>query len=160
RPEFALELESALSSIPGTKVVIIDSCYSGGFMGKGKEEIQIPKEELESFNYEVINVFSQTEYKGLLTTNEYKVLTSCHYYQQCMELSPVTPGDFDPFGVFTMAVCAGCGYYGNYPADMNLDNKVSLQEAYLYVKDWVFYYGVDQDVQVYPNNSTFTIIEY
>jgi len=77
-----------------------------------------------------------------------------------MELSPVTPGDFDPFGVFTMAVCAGCGYYGNYPDDMNLDNKLSLHEAYLYVKDCVFYYGVDQDVQVYPNNSTFTIIEY
>jgi len=31
------ELESALSSIPGTKVVIIDSCYYGGFIGKGKE---------------------------------------------------------------------------------------------------------------------------
>ena len=154
------ELESALSSIPGTKVVIIDSCYSGGFIGKGMEEKQIPKEELESFNYEVINIFSQTEYKGLLTTNEYKVLTSCHYYQQCMELSPVTPGDFDPFGVFTMAVCAGCGYHGIYPADTNLNTKVSLQEAYLYVKDWVFYYGIDQDVQVYPNSSTFSIIEY
>ena len=154
------ELESALSSIPGTKVVIMDSCYSGGFIGKGMEEKQIPKEELESFNYEVINIFSQTEYKGLLTTNEYKVLTSCHYYQQCMELSPVTPGDFDPFGVFTMAVCAGCGYHGIYPADTNLNTKVSLQEAYLYVKDWVFYYGIDQDVQVYPNSSTFSIIEY
>jgi len=154
------ELENALSSIPGNKVVFIDACHSGGFIGKGVEEIQISKEELESFNDEVINVFSQTQPKGLLTTNEYKVLTSCHYYQQCMEILPVTPGDFDPFGVFTMALCVGCGYYGSYQADTNLDNMVSLQEAYLYVKDWVFYYGVDQDVQVYPNNSTFTIVEY
>jgi len=161
------ELEQSLSAIPGTKVVFLDSCHSGGFIGKEAEEIQISKEELESFNDEVISVFSQAEYKGLLTTNQYKVLTSCHYYEQCMELSPVTPGDFDPFGVFTMGLCKGCGYYSSYPADTNLDTKVSLQEAYLYVKDYVAdldaeipYIDITQDVQVYPDNSTFTIVEY
>ena len=154
------ELEAALSSIPGTKVVFLDSCYSGGFIGKTMDEITTPKEELESFNDVVINVFSQAQSKGLLTTNQYKVLTSCHYYQECIELSPVIPGDFDPFGVFTMALCAGCGYYSSYPADTNLDTGVSLQEAYLYIKDWVFSYGVDQDVQIYPDNSTFTVVEY
>jgi len=161
------ELENALSSIPGTKVVFIDTCHSGGFIGKGVEEIQISKEELESFNDEVINVFSQAEYKGLLTTNQYKVLTSCHSSQECMELSPTTPGDFDPFGVFTMGLCKGCGYYGSYPADTNLDTKVSLQEAYLYVKSYVAeldaqlpYISITQDVQVYPDNSAFTIVKY
>jgi len=154
------ELESALSAIPGIKVVFLDSCYSGGFIGKSMDETITSKEKLESFNDEVINVFSQAQPKELLTTNQYKVLTSCHYYQECMELSPVTPGDFDPFGVFTMALCEGCGYYGSYPADTNLDTGVSLQEAYLYIKDWVFSYGVDQDVQIYPNNSSFTVVEY
>jgi len=161
------ELESALSSIPGTKVVFLDSCYSGGFIGKSMDETIISKEKLESFNDEVINVFSQAEYKGLLTTNEYKVLTSCHSSQECMELSPLTPGDFDPFGVFTLALCAGCGYYGSYPADTNLDTAVSLQETYLYVKSYVADLdaqlpdiSITQDVQVYPNNSSFTIVEY
>ena len=151
------ELENALSAIPGTKVVFIDACHSGGFIGKGKEKIKISQEELASFNDEIIHVFSQAQSKGLLTTNQYKVLTSCHYYQECWEIQPE---EDDPFGVFTMALCEGCGYYGSYPADTNLNNMVSLQEAYLYVKDWVFSYGVIQDVQVYPNNSTFTIIEY
>jgi len=151
------ELENALSTIPGTKVVFIDACHSGGFIGKAVGEIQISKEELESFNSEIINVFSQARYKGLLTTNQYKVLTSCHYYQECYEIQPA---EGDPFGVFTMALCYGCGYSGSYPADTNLDTMVSLQEAYLYVKDWVFSYGVIQDVQVYPNNSPFTIVEY
>jgi hypothetical protein len=151
------ELENALSSIPGTKVVFLDSCYSGGFIGKTIDEIIISKEELESFNDEVINVFSQAQPKGLLTTNQYKVLTSCHYYQECWEIQPE---DGDPFGVFTMALCEGCGYSGSYPADTNLDTMVSLQEAYLYVKDWVLSYEIDQDVQIYPNNSTFTIVEY
>ena len=151
------ELESALSVIPGIKVVFLDSCYSGGFIGKAIDTTTASKEELESFNDEVINVFSQIQPKGLLTTNQYKVLTSCHYYQECWEIQPE---EDDPFGVFTMALCEGCGYSGSYLADTNLDTMVNLQEAYLYVKDWVFSYGVIQDVQVYPNNSTFTIIEY
>jgi len=161
------ELEAALSAISGIKVVFLDSCYSGGFIGRGREEAIVSQEELESFNDGVINVFSQNQSKGLLTTNQYKVLTSCHYYQECMELAPVTPGDFDPFGVFTIALCAGCGYFGSYPADTNLDTIVSLQEAYLYVRDWVTeldaqlpYIGITQDVQVYPDNSTFAIVEY
>ena len=151
------ELESALSTIPGTKVVFLDSCYSGGFIGKSIDETTTSKEKLESFNDEVINIFSQAQSKGLLTTNQYKVLTSCHYYQECWEIQP---GDGDPFGVFTMALCEGCGYSGSYPADTNLDTRVSLQEAYLYVKNWVFSYKIYQDVQVYPNYSTFTIVEY
>jgi len=161
------ELESALSAIPGIKVVFLDSCYSGGFIGKSMDETITSKEKLDTFNNEVINVFSQADSKGLLTTNQYKVLTSCHYYQECMELLPVIPGDFDPFGVFTMALCEGCGYYGNYPADSNLDTKVSLQEAYLYVKSYVMQSDIQlpnisiiQDVQVYPNGSNFPIVEY
>ena len=151
------ELESALSAIPGTKVVFLDTCYSGGFIGKGKGEITISQEELESFNNEIINVFSQAQSKGLLTTNQYKVLTSCHYYQECWEIQPE---EGDPFGVFTMALCEGCGYSGNYPADTNMDTMVSLREAYLYIRDWVFPYRVIQDVQICPNNSSFSIVEY
>ena len=151
------ELESALSAIPGIKVVFLDSCYSGGFIGKAIDTTTASKEKLESFNDEVINVFSQAQTKGLLTTNQYKVLTSCHYYQECWEIQPV---EGDPFGVFTMALCDGCGYSGSYPADTNMDTKVSLQEAYLYVKNWVFSYRISQDVQIYPDNSTFTIVEY
>jgi len=75
------ELESALSAIPGTKVVILDSCFSGGFIGKGKEKLTISKEDLTSFNDSIINIFSQSQLKGLLTTNQYKVLTASHYDQ-------------------------------------------------------------------------------
>jgi len=151
------ELESALSAIPGTKVVFLDSCYSGGFIGKAIDTTSASKEKLESFNDEVITVFSQAQPKGLLTTDQYRVLTSCHYYQECWE---IYPEEGNPFGVFTMALCNGFGYSSSYPADTNLDTKVSLQEAYLYVQNWVFSYGIIQDVQVYPNNSTFTIVEY
>lgn len=161
------ELENALSSIPGTKVVFLDSCHSGGFIGKGRENIIVSQEELAFFNEDIIYIFSQAQSKGLLTTNQYKVLTACHYYQESMGIYPIVPGDFDPYGVFTIALCEGCGYSGSYPADTNLDTMVSLQEAYLYVKSYVTeldaqipYIDITQDVQVYPNNSTFTIVEY
>ena len=161
------ELEIALSAIPGTKVVILDSCFSGGFIGKGKGEIIISKEELISFNDEIINVFSQAQSKGLLTTNQYKVLTSCHYYQSCVGLEDLINPE-NSFGLFTAVLCDGCGYDGNYYADIANDNdtKVTLDEAYEFVKEWIPFYefnlGIDnrQDVQVYPNNSNFTIVEY
>lgn len=151
------ELETALSAIPGIKVVFLDTCNSGGFIGKAIDNTAVSKEKLESFNDDVINVFSQAQPKGLLTTNQYKVLTSCHYYQLCWEIYPETG---DPFGVFTMALYSGFNYSDNYPADTNLDTKVSLQEAYIYVRNWVFSFGIIQDVQIYPNNSTFTVVEY
>ncbi|MCK5031341.1 MAG: caspase family protein, partial [Thermoplasmatales archaeon] len=44
------ELENALSSIPGTKVVFLDSCHSGGFIGKRREDIIVSQEELAFFN--------------------------------------------------------------------------------------------------------------
>ena len=76
----------------------------------------------------------------------------------------MTPGIF-----FTAALCEGYGYNGfasPYPADDNLDHKVSLKEAYMYVKSWVeelnsLYVNTDitQEVQVYPSDSDFTIVE-
>ena len=154
------ELEIALSDIPGTKVVILDSCHSGGFIGKEKGEITISKEELTSFNDEIINVFSQSQSRDLLTTNQYKVLTSCHDYQTCLESSPHWL-DGNPFGYFTAFLCQGCGYNdfsSPYPADNDENSKISLQEAYLYVKSTLEL--LVQDVQVYPSGSTFTIVEY
>lgn len=165
------ELEAALSAIPGTKVVFLDSCYSGGFIGKGREEgNKTLEEKLISFNEDVINIFSFGESKGLLTTNRYKVLTACRYSQESWEFEPETPGDFDPYGLFTSALCEGCGYdsfSSTYPADDNLDNKVSLHEAYMYIKSRVeelallyVYSEITQEVQVYPSDSDFTIVEY
>lgn len=150
------ELENALSTIPGTKVVFLDSCHSGGFIGKGKGEVT--SDDLVAFNNEVINIFSQNESRDLLTKNEYIVLTSCHYWQKCSEIDPWFG---DPYSYFTKALCEGCGYdtYNHpYPADINRDTKVSLQEAYIYIKNSLS--SKDQDVQVYPENSNFPIAEY
>jgi uncharacterized protein YjdB len=159
------ELESALSAIPGTKVVILDSCFSGGFIGKGKEEKVISKENLTSFNDEIINVFSQAESKSLLTTNQYKVLTASHYDQTSYENTGSHPKDGYPYAIFTAAFCLGCGYNdGIYYADTDVNTKVSLEEEYNFIVAFedVWFENVyyRQNVQVFPEDSNFTIVEY
>ena len=154
------ELEIALSAISGTKVVILDSCFSGGFIGKGKKEKIISKENLTSFNDEIINIFSQAQSKGLLITNQYKVITSCRGNQTCLGWEDLINPE-NSFGEFTMALCEGCGYntYNHpYLADNDENNKVSLDEAYSYIESTLE--TLDQDVQVYPSGSNFTIVEY
>ena len=160
---------SLIKIIPGTKVVIIDTCNSGGFIGKGEGENDFDNDNFETFNNSIINTFLIGQSKSLLTTNQYKVLTPCHYNQSCGESSS-HPIDGDPYGLFTAVLCEGCGYdsfASPYPADDNLDSKVSLQEVYMYIKSWLeelnsLYVNIDitQDVQVYPSDSGFTIVEY
>jgi len=157
------ELESALSNIPGTKVVILDSCFSGGFIGKGREEKDIfnNNDSLTEFNNNVIDVFIMNQTRDLLATSQYKVLTSAHYDQPCEEISP-HPYDGFPFGIFTAAFCNGCGYDDEVSyADANSDTKITLDELYKHIRNFVItYFGFDQNVQVFPEDSNFTIAEH
>ena len=77
-----------------------------------------------------------------------------------METSP-HPVDGNPFGWFSAVLCEGCGYnaYSHpYFADNDTNNRVSLGEAYSYIESELE--PLDQDVQIYPNGSDFTIVEY
>jgi hypothetical protein len=158
------ELEAALSAIPGIKVVFLDCCHSGGFIGK-----QIKEEEIistaQEFNDGVINVFLSKD----LTGSQYKVLTSCHSSQVCVEL---IPSEGDPFGLFSGVLCEGCGYdtyIHSYPADGNGNGEITLHEAYTYTYEtvnaiaaelnYIYGWNIDQDTQVYPLSSDFVIIE-
>ena len=158
------ELEYALSAIPGTKVVILDCCHSGGFIGKqiGEEEISTNPQD---FNTNIINVFLSRDLAG----SQYKVLTSCLSTQVCVEL---IPAEGDPFGLFSGVLCEGCGYnYYTHPylADGNGNGEITLQEAYTYTDEQVtiiatalndlYGWNIDQDTQVYPLYSDFVIIE-
>jgi hypothetical protein len=159
------ELDMALSVIPGTKVVILDSCFSGGFIGKGKGKITTSKEDLASFNDNIINIFSQSQSKGLLTTNYYKVLASSHYDQPSYEDINLHPIDNEACTYFNRYLSTGCGYDdGIYYADwIDINTKVSLQELYLYVKYMIENdsgVGDYQDTQAFPEDSNFTIVEY
>jgi hypothetical protein len=154
------ELESALSAVAGTKVVFIDSCNSGGFIGKSMLETEEFKnmEYLTQFNEGIISAFANhTLSKDLLTSAEYQVLTSSHWYEESYEIDPA---DGEPFGIFTQALYEGCSLANNTPADTNQNDIISLSEAYNFISQWVAAMRVNQNVQVYPINSSFTIFEY
>ena len=156
------ELESVLSTIPGKKVVFIDSCHSGGFIGKSGSAIEVNWIEsnnyLNQFNDNIISTFADSIIsKDPLTSSEYLVLTSSHWFQSSYELNPPNS---EPFGVFTQALYEGCSLAYNIAADLNHDDKISLHEAYQFIRQWIFSLRINQNVQVSPSNSPFTIFEY
>jgi len=148
-----------LNTIPGTKVVFLDSCHSGGFIGKEISENEISSTP-EEFNRNVIDVFASRD----LTGSQYQVLTSCLSTQTCWGLA--YEGDY--FGLFSYVLCVNCGYdYYSHPyyADANENREITLQEAYIStdqgVSEGITYFDLStaQDTQVYPVNSNFVIIE-
>ena len=127
------ELEEALSAIPGTKVVIMDTCYSGGFIGKARD-------------------FAL----ALLTSDKYQVITSCRGDQVCYENRSAVP----PYCYFTMGVYQACR---NLRADDNEDGIIDLTELWDYAYWWALNHGYkcfNQYAQYFPEGSTFPIVEY
>jgi hypothetical protein len=139
------ELERELSKIPGKKVVILDSCNSGGFIDKDFQSAGI--NEPKYFNNAVINTFRQKT-RGFLNGNEFKVLTASAANEYSFESKA------EAIGRFTKALCTGCGYENKFLADKNKNGFVNLMEAYEYLEKNV---SATSHVQVYPYNDDFVI---
>ena len=132
------ELEEHLSMIPGTKVVFLETCHSGNFIDKGND-----------FNDMVINIFSQQS-MDLINKESYQVLTCGKGEQYCYTWST--------WSYFCRAILLGCE---DLNADINGDKIIDLTELHTYVKEWIkMYPNARQDVQIYPDDSTFPIVEY
>ncbi len=166
------ELAAVLGNIPGTKIVIMDACYSGGFIGK---ELYfrgiVGSEDLQRFNANVIDAFASYGLFGLesgrgnLATEGFQVVVSAAGNQQCFETIKPHPIDGNPYGYFSRYLCEGCGYNRfnfPYPADLNRNRKVTINEIYQYIvlKLKLSHSNLEQDAQVYPLNSSFSFIEY
>lgn len=136
------ELESALDNITGTKVIILEACHSGNFIEKS----------MGDFNSKVIEVFSHQSIE--INKDSYYVITSCAGSQVCWEVPYVD----EPYTYFTMALYQG---FLDLSADVNENGIINLSEIHSYVIDWINYNcPTIQDCQIYPDNSTFPIIEY
>lgn len=158
------QLRTALDAIPGRKVVILDSCYSGRYINKSVgEDIQFvsDKEAAASFNNAVIAAFSSSE-KANLATSKYYVMTACSKYQTSVEASFSNTGK--RVGIFTAMLLEGCGYdeqydtfYSRMYADTNNSKKLTVHEVFTYAANKVANYGFAQDAQVYPVNSKYVL---
>jgi hypothetical protein len=154
-------LRQALDEIPGTKIVLLDCCFSGNFIGKG--ETASPS----SFNRAVISAFSWTpKGDGDLAANGYYVITACTKDQVSASLST----SYVSFGAFTYGVCYGSGYdvmdrawLGEMPADTNGDRAITIPETVAMVREWIATFSewlgepLEQSVQTYYSNPGFIL---
>lgn len=155
-------LRSALEKIPGTKIVILDCCYSGNVIGRSAspEDTGSPA----SFNNAVISAFGAVSRSSEnLEDAGYIVLTACRKDQRSNTMSDPSNGNF--FGVFTYGLCYGSGYdewqrisLSDMPADADSNRAISLGEAIAGVKERLAFIknmlpSLNQDVQYHgdPN---------
>lgn len=149
------ELRSLLDTIPGTKIIIIDACYSGHMIGKSTSGT-----DTAAFTSAFVSGFSSFG-KDNLAENGYIVMTSCTSQQYSQTL-------FDgktSFGAFTYGICYGSGYdewyqrpLGNLPADKDGNGAITLGEAYSMANervDWLatLATGINQSAQYYGDTS-------
>lgn len=142
-----------LKKVPGTVIVILDSCFSGAVINKSADGTVTVKSAKE-FNDNVISAFAKVNSitkAGEMCTSKFQVLTACTKSQYSYASSS--------YSLFTNLLVKGAGF--NYsgtklssaPADSNSDSKLSLYECWRYT-----YLGTnDQDAQYYPSSSTFTL---
>lgn len=160
------QLRQALDKIPGKKICIFDSCYSGQFINKAfGDDVTVvsDKEAVEGFNNAVIKAFSSgNSEKANLATSNYYVLTASSKYQTSNEL--IYGGT--RFGMFTYKLLWGCGFneiddtfLNAMYADINSNGQLTLNELYNYTYSEVNSLAEDlnitQNVQVYPTYSSF-----
>lgn len=121
-------LRSWLDAVPGTKIVIIDACYSGNMIGKSEGSLNPAM-----FNSAFISGFSSFTKDNNLANNGYIVMTACSMTQKSVSLSDGTIS----FGAFTYSLCYGCGYdewnqtsLSTLYADTDSNGAITLGEAY------------------------------
>lgn len=129
-------LRTALQAIPGTKIVLLDSCYSGSAINRSSASPS-------AFNSAVISAFSAASRSSVnLEDAGYIVLTSCSKDEVSTSLGDGTVS----FGAFTYGICYGSGYdewdgtsLGYMPADSNGDGAITLGEAHQGVNERINY---------------------
>ena len=130
------ELEAAFDGIKGTKVLLLDACNSGAFIGKGM--VRMP------------------EHVAFLG-DDFKVLTSSGAMEESWYWSTGTDTE-RPQGAFyfTQALSQSLSRRSGYPADINRDGDVTLSELYNYLLQ----NHAASTPQVYPQQDDFVVFSY
>lgn len=148
-------LRESLDAVPGTKIVLLDCCYSGQVIGRSAGA-----GSASAFNSAVISAFAATSRAGTtLTSDSYIVLTAC---QKDQESKTVTDGVGAAFGAFTYGLCYGSGYdewnrrdLGGLPADTDGNGAITLFEALAGVNERIAYLNSLMNGQLVQNAQSF-----
>lgn len=149
------QLEAAFEGIQGVKVLWLDACNSGAFIGKG-QAVQPGR----------VHFLGQ----------DFKVITSSGALEESWYWSALSPeeslaapaGEASPGGdaqakaspqgafYFTQTLSQGLGARYGYPADSNRDGLVTLSELY----EYLLKNHAASTPQVYPQEDSFVVFRY
>lgn len=158
------QLRSALDQVPGKKIVLLDSCYSGQAIDKDSISEEELMAEMQNYADRAIGAFSDTVTKsGELKGTDYYVMTACRKNQT----SAAYNGSI-PFSVFTRFFEEVCGWdemtnkkLSYMSADTNGDNVITLHEAFVAtnaaVENFKRTHSVGQVTRVNPEGSSFVL---
>ncbi len=121
------QLEDILAEIPGTHVLLMDACHSGAFIGKGLSDWP----------------------DAVPFTGGTKVLCSAGGSEDSWYWRSDDSGNLHGAGYFTSILTRGCDAKAAYPADSDRDGRVTLREAFLWLRG---HYAVST-AQVYPEQD-------
>lgn len=128
-------LEAAFEGVRGKKVLILDACNSGAFIGKGSTE------------WETAPCF---------LGEDFKVIASSGAREESWYWSAVEEEEAQGSFYFTRALCDALSAACGYPADRNRDGSVTLLELY----DYLLLNHAASTPQVYPQNDDFVVYRY
>ena len=155
-------LRSALDSIPGRKVVIVDACYSGQLINEdGEATVAVTPADAAASEadgetagnqaagaQQFLSAFQaafRPRLRGALNAGSYFVITAARADQESGEALIKSGSAALNMGYFSYAFCLGCGWNGvsgtnaSLSADRNKDGAVSIQEAYAFASARAYY---------------------
>ena len=158
------DIERELRKIPGTIVVIVDCCASGGAIGLSSD--------YTAFAKGVTGEFASSQIGG----SKYKVICSAGLDQDSFRLAINEDGGNGVMTtIFARAFCTGAGWnidrdrVGSMDADVNYDGKISIGELADYMQgriDWYLDIVEDktgtryrQNIQVYPEGDPLVLVD-
>ncbi len=162
-------LHSALSQVPGTVIVLLDSCGSGAAIQSksmavtgGAETPPVVADSPGTFNSAVVSAFAGMTARSaeMGTGSKFKVITACAIATSAWQN---IYGGFFTQGITKSAKLSGSTMYG----DSDKNGLVTQQEAYVYARNYSLSVndqqsGIpawDMQVQVYPSDSGFPFFQ-
>ncbi|MDD3412133.1 MAG: caspase family protein, partial [Eubacteriales bacterium] len=135
------QLEASLRKIKGQKVLLIDACNSGAFIGKG---MSAQPDEV---------AFLGEEFKVLTSSG---AMEESWYWNASQSASGALRSGPQGGYYFTQALSQGLGAEGGFAADSNRNGEVTLRELY----DYLLRNHAASTPQVYPQEDDFVVLRY
>ena len=150
----ASRLRQAMDKIPGRKILIIDSCFSGVHAGnaKGSRSAKSAADtagngSADDFVNSFISAFSARK-RGNGTYSSYFIMAAAGEYELSWEYEY---GNSQYMGEFTRALTTGSGSGSSLgAADRNMNSVITIQEAFQYAASCVASAQYPQHAKVYP----------